>query len=309
VFVVRQAAFEVVSQKGVSMDRLEDFRRVFAEVVFTRGGCKEGRIREAFARVPRHAFVGPGPYQLTEQGDTTSSSDPAMLYQDIGVALVAELGIPTGLPSFHARCLQGCAPRPGERVVHIGAGSGYFTAILAELVGSTGEVLAFELEPELAARASQNLAPWPWVRVEPRSGVTAPFTDADVIYVSAGVEAPPLAWLRALRPSGRLLFPLTPRYPWSARELREQPARVTSAASWGGMLLVTRRDDEHHAAEFLCRAQFIPCIGTEDAAARTRLTAAFAAGTYGDVRSLQLGTDADDSAWYVGTGWWLSTAE
>lgn len=295
---------------GLDMDRLEDFRRVFGDVVFTRGGCKDSRIRDAFARVPRHAFVEPGPYQLTEQGDVTSSSDPAILYQDIGVALVPELGIPTGLPSFHARCLQGCAPRRGERVVHVGAGSGYFTAILAELVGSTGEVQAFELEPKLAARARSNLEPWPWARVEPRSGVSEPLTSADVIYVSAGVEAPPLAWLRALRPSGRLLFPLTPRYPWSPRERSVPPALVTSAAGGGGVLLVTRRGGEpRYAAEFLCWAQAVPCIGAEDAAARSRLTAAFAAGTYGEVRSLRLDADADDSAWYVGSGWWLSRAE
>jgi protein-L-isoaspartate(D-aspartate) O-methyltransferase len=292
------------------MDRLEDFRRVFADVVFTRGGCNDSRIRDAFARVPRHAFVGPGPYQLTEQGDVTSSSDPAILYQDIGLALVAELGIPTGLPSFHARCLQGCAPRPGERVVHVGAGSGYFTAILAELVGSTGEVVAFELLPELAERARDNLVPWPWARVEPRSGVGEAFAEADVIYVSAGVEAPPLAWLQALCPSGRLLFPLAPRYPWPPHELSDRSARATSASGGGGVLLVTRRGAEpRYAAEFLCWAQAIPCIGAEDAAARSRLTAAFASGTYADVRSFRLGTDVDDSAWFVGTGWWLSRAE
>jgi protein-L-isoaspartate(D-aspartate) O-methyltransferase len=292
------------------MDRLEDFRRVFADVVFTRGGCRDTRIRDAFAHVPRHAFVGPGPYQLTERGDVTSSADAAILYQDIGVGLVPELGIPTGLPSLHARCLQGCAPRHGEHVVHVGAGSGYFTAILAELVGSTGRVQAFEIEPELAERARHNLAVWPWVWVEQRSGVSAPCIEADVIYVSAGVEALPLGWLRALRPSGRLLFPLTPRYPWSPRELREQPATATSAAGGGGMLLVTLRGAAaRYAAEFLCWVQAIPCVGAEDSAARSRLTAAFASGTYGEVRSLRLDPDVDDSAWYVGTGWWLSRSE
>lgn len=292
------------------MDRLEDFRRVFADVVFTRGGGKDVRIRDAFARVPRHVFVGPGPYPLTEQGDVTASDDPAITYQDIGLALLPELGIPTGLPSFHARCLQGCAPRPGEHVLHVGAGSGYFTAILAELVGSTGSVRAFEIEPELAARARQNLEPWPWARVELRSGVSEPLGDADIIYVSAGVEALPLGWVSALRPSGRLLFPLTPRYPWSPRELREQPAHATSASGGGGVLLVTRRGAEsRYAAEFLCWAQAIPCIGTEDPDARGRLTAAFASGTYGAVRSLRLGAEADESAWYVGKGWWLSRAE
>jgi protein-L-isoaspartate(D-aspartate) O-methyltransferase len=145
-------------------ERLADFRCVFAQMVAARGGCKDPRIREAFELVPRHEFAGPGPWLVTPEGDATPSADPALVYQDISMGLAPERGITTGLPSLHARCLDACTLRRGERVVHIGAGSGYFTAILAELVGLEGSVVAYEIDLPLAERARELLAARPNVR-------------------------------------------------------------------------------------------------------------------------------------------------
>jgi protein-L-isoaspartate O-methyltransferase len=61
-----------------------------------------------------------------------------------------------GEPSLHARCLSAVAPRPGERVLQVGAGGGYYTAILAELVGPQGNVEAREVEPAMIAAATRN---------------------------------------------------------------------------------------------------------------------------------------------------------
>ena len=184
------------------MDRLSDFRAVFAEVVAARGACGDPRIKAAFARVPRHEFVEPGPWRFAEDGPPTASTDPALLYQDLAVGLAPDRGIPTGLPSLHARCLDACAPKPGENVVHVGAGAGYFTAIIAELVGPTGTVRAFEVDAALAAMAERNLAPWPRVTVEARSGTVAE-GPVDLIYVCAGVQQNP----------GRLATCPAPRWP------------------------------------------------------------------------------------------------
>jgi len=273
------------------MDRVTDFRQVFAQVVVSRAGCCDPSIREAFARVPRHEFVGPGPWYFNEH-DATPSDDPALVYQDVGMGLAPERGIPTGLPSLHARCLAACAPRVGNRVVHVGAGSGYYTAILAELVGETGRVNAFEIDADLAARARENLRRWPWAHVEPASGAHAALGEADLIYVNAGVQQPPRAWLDALRPEGRLVFPLTP------------------GEGEGGMLLVRHVGSARvFSAKFLCRARFMQCVGTEDEEAGRRLAEAFAGGDHDSVRSLRLHPEEPDgSAWFSGRGWWLSTS-
>src|SRR5271154_6064738 len=116
--------------RGVAMDRLADFRSVFADAVCAKGACRDPRIREAFARVPRHTFVEPGPWRFAEDGPLSASADPALLYQDLALGLAPDRGIPTGLPSLRARSLDACAPKLGESVVHVGAGAGYFTAIL-----------------------------------------------------------------------------------------------------------------------------------------------------------------------------------
>lgn len=271
------------------MDRLADFRGVFADVVMARADSRDRTIRSAFARVPRHEFIGQGPWFFGERGEAVPSDDPAIAYQDVGMGIAR--GVPTGLPSLHARCIAACGPRTGERVLHVGAGTGYFTAILAELVGERGPVMAFELDPELAQRAQKNLAAWPWVRVEASSGVTFEKATADLVYVSAGVEELPLAWLRALAPGGRLLFPLVP------------------AGEEGAMVLVRSIDSPSvFSAKLVCRARFVPCIGTENEATGRRLSEAFRQRDVDSIRSLRLTSEVpDDSAWFVGQGSWLST--
>ena len=101
-------------------------------------GSANPRLIDAFAQVPREHFVGPGPWQVFV-GDgyvATPSDDPRFLYQDVLIALAPERNINNGQPSLHARCLAVCAPTAGESVFHLGAGTGYYSAILAILVFS-----------------------------------------------------------------------------------------------------------------------------------------------------------------------------
>ena len=129
---------------------------------------------------------------------STPDDDPAFLYQDTLVALDADRGINIGEPTLHARCLDALALREGETVLHVGAGAGYYTALLAHLVGPTGRVHAYEIEPDLAARATQNLADKHWVEVLGCSGIANSLPKADAIYVNAGITQPSWAWLDAL---------------------------------------------------------------------------------------------------------------
>ncbi|MCA0239790.1 MAG: protein-L-isoaspartate(D-aspartate) O-methyltransferase [Proteobacteria bacterium] len=275
------------------MTSIADHRRFYAEYIVRSAGSGDQRLIEAFAAVPREDFVGPGPWQVFVGSGylPTLSDDPRLLYQDVLVALAPERQINNGQPSLHARCLAAVAPAAGETVVHLGAGSGYYSAILAELVGSAGRVIAIEREADLAERARAALQRWPQAEVRHASATDAALPASDVIYVSAGATHPPAAWLDALRVGGRLVFPLTPH------------------EGFGVMLLVTRRSDASYAAAALMRVAFIPCIGARDDAASASLAKALQRQSLQDVRSLVRSATPDGSAWCSGDGWWLSSAE
>jgi protein-L-isoaspartate(D-aspartate) O-methyltransferase len=108
---------------------------------------------------------------FTGRGYTqTPSGDPTFLYQDVVVALQEERKINNGQPTLHALCLVALNVKEDETVVHIGAGTGYYTAVLAELTGTSGKVFAYEISPGLAQRTTRNLADLPNVTVFQRSG-------------------------------------------------------------------------------------------------------------------------------------------
>ena len=137
-----------------------------------------------------------------------SICDPVALYQDLAFTLDPARGVNNGSPSLHAHWLNAIAPHPGERVCHIGAGTGYYTAILAELVGPQGTVVAVEFDPRLTAAARANLSHCKNAAVVEGDGTTFPDVPADCIYVNFGVERPMTPWLEALPEGGRLIFPL-----------------------------------------------------------------------------------------------------
>lgn len=275
------------------MSSIQQHRRFFAEYIVRSSGSSDERLIAAFSEVPREDYVGPGPWPVSVGAGyiNTIDANPVALYQDILIGLAIDRGINNGQPTLHASCLAEAALAPGESVVHIGAGTGYYTAVLATLVGSNGRVTAFEIEQDLAARAASNLAHFPNVSVQAASANIASIPNCDVIYVNAGATHPPAAWLDALNTGGRLVFPLTPNQ------------------DLGVMLKVTRIDASTYGASAFVRAAFIPCIGARDEATSTSLTNALARQSLDEVRSLRRGSPPDSTAWCVGAGWWLSTSE
>lgn len=284
-------------------DRSAKLRAFFAAYVADRGGASDPRIAAAFAAVPREPFAGPPPWFVLAVGPWTAGrtsprylrtpdGDPAFLYQDVLVALDAERGINIGEPSLHAHCLDVLALQPGECVLQVGAGSGYYTAILSQLVGPDGHVHAFEIDRTLAERAMQNLDGLPGVTVHARSGIAEDLPRVDVIYVNAGSAHPNRAWLDALHPGGRLLFPMQPESGLGAMLLLRRP--TDDAAIW--------------SARFVGRARFIGCQGGSDAAIDRDLAKAFRGDGARTVRSLRFDEPVDDTCWVRGRGWWLSTA-
>jgi protein-L-isoaspartate(D-aspartate) O-methyltransferase len=272
---------------------LDLHRAFYADLITAKGGTREEAIKSAFASVDRARFSGPGPWKVfTALGYiATPSDDPLWLYQDLVVALAPERSINNGEPSLHARCLAAAAPKTGECVLHVGTGAGYYTAILAHLVGPEGSVIGYEIEPDLAERARVNLADIPQASIRSRSAIEPGLPPSDVIYVNAGATHPPDEWLTALKPKGRLIFPLS------------------GAQGAGLMLLVTRGLDQSYAARIVSAAMFIPCIGASDDAEAKAVTAALMKGGHAAVRSLVRNDQPDETAWLSGAGWWLSTKE
>jgi protein-L-isoaspartate(D-aspartate) O-methyltransferase len=272
-------------------DRIVERRQAYAAEITRRAGVSDPRIEAAFAAVPREDFAGPPPWRIGSGGlfGLSSSHDPARLYDDVLVAIDAERGINNGQPSLHAQSIAALGLKEGETVAQIGAGAGYYTAILAELVGPRGRVIAYEIEPDIAARAAANLARYPQVEVRARSGVED-LPLANAIYVNAAASHPLRAWLHALKPGGRLVFPLQ------------------AARSSGAMLLVARPErGDVWPARFLSGVVFIACEGAQDAAMARKLDEAFRRDGSERVRSLRLGGEPSRSDWLRGDGWALST--
>jgi protein-L-isoaspartate(D-aspartate) O-methyltransferase len=276
-------------------------RGAYAAHILAEAGVRSAPVERAFAAVPREAFLGRGPWQVLRWGRgyvPTPNADPLHLYANLLVAIRPQDKLNNGEPSFHARLMAAVAARRGEHVVHVGAGTGYFTAVLAEQVGRRGRVTAFEVDADLAVRARRNLRPWPQVRVIHGDALGAPLDLADGIYVNAGATHPPAAWLDALREGGRLLLPLTTSEGWH----RFDAAKI---ARRGAVFLLTRDRRGYHA-RWLSPVAIYPCAGARTAAADAALRRAFMRGGWERVRRLYRGDHLPKAGcWVRGEGWGL----
>lgn len=278
----------------------EALRRDYAQQVLAAARLKDSpAVEAAFAAVRREDFLGPGPWQVFRLGkgyEPTPSADPAHLYTNDLFGLIPERGLNNGQPSFHAHMLHEAAIGPGDHVVHVGAGVGYYTALMAHLAGPGGRVTGIEFEPSLAARARTNFAGWRNVEILEGDGAHVPFAPADVIYVNAGATRPADAWLDNLKDGGRLILPLT------VRRVDGSPAHS------GGVLGVTRRGDSF-AARWLSGVAIFPCAGNRDAGAETVLAAAMSGGEVWKITRLLRHAHARDERCIAhGDGWCLALA-
>jgi len=174
-------------------------------------------LMRALAEVPREAFLGPGPWKIMRfvfplKYEDTPDADPLRIYDDVLVALDASRMLNNGLPSAVARSIDAMDVRQGERLVHAGCGTGYFTALMAYMVGPNGRVTGIEFDPVLAARAQANLRHLAQVEVVAGDATKYDPGPADAIFVSAGATHPLSLWLDSLKLSGRLVFPMV-RWP------------------------------------------------------------------------------------------------
>jgi protein-L-isoaspartate(D-aspartate) O-methyltransferase len=192
-------------------------------------GIGDGRVLEAMASVPRHLFV--------------PEVERARAYEDEPLAI--GFGQTISQPLMVALICQEASVRPGHHVLDVGAGSGYQSAVLAEL-GAT--VDAVERVPELASFAQANLERAGYaerVTIHVGDGTLglpecAPF---DRIVVAAAAPRPPGSLYAQLVPNGRLVVPVGGR--------RDQRLEVIVASPEGPAVLRT----------VPCR--FVPLVGAE----------------------------------------------
>jgi protein-L-isoaspartate(D-aspartate) O-methyltransferase len=218
---------------------LVSLRRIYARQLLARAGIqRDEALTKAFSAVAREAFLGPPPWELIPTyftGESVTTDDPALLYQDVLVRLQGHRGVNNGCPALHVALLHAANVRPGERIAHIGAGAGYYSAILAHLAGPAGHVTAVEFDAELAERARAALAPYPNVCVVHADGSKWPQQQADVVYVNFGTGRPASAWVENLAQGGRLMFPLT--------AVASAPKKGEGEIGQGPALLITRGGD------------------------------------------------------------------
>jgi protein-L-isoaspartate(D-aspartate) O-methyltransferase len=277
-------------------------RAAYAKQVLAAAGVDNGPLAQAFAAIPREDFVGPGPWLVLRwlrDYVPTPDDDPVYLYTDDLVALVPERRVNNGQPSLHAHLIHQALPAAGDHVVHVGTGTGYYTAILAHLVGPSGRVTGIEYDGSLAARAKANLASYSNVTVVEGDGTQVPFDPADVIYVNAGCTRPAERWLDGLADGGRLILPMTSDEGIGGIT----PARMASA----GAVFRIERKATNCLARWISPVAIFPCAGGRDEASERALAEAFTRGGWEKVTRLYRGEDIpDERCWLRGPGWCLA---
>lgn len=245
--------------------RSDEARRWFAEDLRVSSPVVHNpAIIEAFARVPREDYLGDGPWRVHSRLKvgalhTSVTTDLHEIYHDVLVSLDEKRGINSGMPSLWALVFDHLNIAPGQTILQVGAGVGYFTAILAELTGSGGRVIAYEIDDDLARRARANLARYSHVEVvlgDATQAVDLP--SLDIVIAFAGVTHIPEPWLSKLSDSGRMALPFTGEDQWGFMMLAERAGDTLPVRSLFPCGFYhcegARRDDEEKALTAVLRA-------------------------------------------------------
>jgi protein-L-isoaspartate(D-aspartate) O-methyltransferase len=263
---------------------LEECRQFYSEEIRFAANINSAALIEAFARVPRENFLGSGPWKVASVdlglGGTTyiqtPDADPRHLYHNVPVALDPARDLNNGQPAALAKWIDALGITGGMRVYHLGCGVGYFTAIMAEMVGQSGSVVASEIDAELAARASTNLAGYANVSVHSGDGADFDPGDCDAMLINAGVTHPQPRWLERLSVGRNIVLPLT------------VAAGMGMGANLGkGVMARITRQTNGFSAKIVSFVAIYSCVGMRDAQLEQALGKAMGTGKLFKLRSLR----------------------
>ena len=263
---------------------IEECRRFYSEEIRFTGNIQSPALAEAFARVPREKFLGPGTWEIASadvrglsalgaiQMSYTAVDDPRHLYHNVVVVLDKAADINNGQPSALARWIDALDFNAGARAYHLGCGVGYYTAIMAEVVGPYGNVVGSEVHPDLAVRAQKNLSGYPNVTVVAGDGATLDPGECDAMLINAGVTHPLPLWLDRLREGGRLVVPLT---------------MATTPRLGIGVMVKIVRERGGFSAQIVTSLAIYSCTSARDAQREPLLKAAMSGGALMKMKSVR----------------------
>ncbi len=285
---------------------LADRRRFFAEELEAVCKLRSSVLVDAFATVPREQFLRPGPWTVLTDVDVmagwgmqtrpTADADAARVYHNIAIAIDPARHLFNGQPGTLGVWIDALGLVPGARVLHVGCGLGYYTAIMAQCVGPAGRVVAFEVDETLATEARQNLASMSWVDTRHGNASKRLDEEFDAILVNAGVTHPEDTWLDALAASGRMILPLTCTMP------------AMGSIGKGFVVLLTRNGD-HFDARTVAMVAIYSAEGVRDPEMNDRLGQAFRRGPFPTIKRLRRDAhDESPTCWLHAARFCLSTS-
>ncbi|HJZ75130.1 MAG TPA: hypothetical protein VKE51_25525 [Vicinamibacterales bacterium] len=242
-------------------------RRFFAEEIEAVARLRSPRLVDAFAAVPRERFLPAGPWTILADGAEgytmtlglrlrpTPDADPARVYHNIAVAIDADRHLFNGQPATLGIWIDTLELGPDMRLLHVGAGLGYYTAVMAHCVGRGGRVVAYEVDERLARDASRNLATYETVDLRHGDAGGALGGQFDAILVNAGVTHPLSSWLDAVAPGGRMLLPITSSMP-----------AMGSTLGKGVVVLITKETSDSFSARVVAFVAVYSALGVRDPA-------------------------------------------
>jgi protein-L-isoaspartate(D-aspartate) O-methyltransferase len=256
-------------------------KRCYAEEIQAVANLRSHRLVDALAGVARERFLPPGPWTLRSEADIgggprrTPDADPRHVYHNLAIGIDPSRQLFNGGPSVVAGAIDALGIGAGSRVLHLGTGLGYYTAIMGAVTGATGRVIGIEVDVDLAQAAARNVASTPWIEVRHGDG-TDPIDGAfDGILINAGVTHPRDAWLDALKPGGRLILPLTATMP------------QMGPIGKGPMVVITRREDGAFDARILSFVAIYSAENLRDESLNAALGQAMSRGMFAPLKRLR----------------------